>query len=129
MNPSLAPQSVLILDNWCIHHNEAFVKLVRVLGCLMTYLPVYSPDLNLIATSFSTQLFLFIFLWNIHCAIKAHFLIFNNMGMSHNNTLMLYRLCFKACGCVTASQRKEQGTYLKAMTRAANSSQEMNCKA
>ena len=129
MNPYLAPQSVLILDNWCIHHSEALLKLVRVSGCLIPYLPVYSPDLNLIATSFSTQLFLFIFLWNIHCTVKADLLIFKNMGMSHNKTLMLYRLCFEACGCVTASQRKEQGTYLKSMTRAANSSQEMNCKA
>ena len=72
MNPYPAERSVLILDNCHIHHNDALVDLVQSagvffllykivevlihdLGCLILYLPPYSPDLNPIEESFSTR--------------------------------------------------------------------------
>jgi len=54
MNPYPDACSVLVLDNCRIHHNEALVELVRAAGCLILYLPAYSPDLNPIEESFST---------------------------------------------------------------------------
>ena len=59
MNPYPEPRSVLVLDNCRIHHNEALVDMVRAAGCLILYLPAYSPDLNPIEESFSTRLFVF----------------------------------------------------------------------
>ena len=56
MNQYPAPRSVLVLDNCRIHHNEALVNIVRAAGCLILYLPAYSPDLNPIEESFSTCL-------------------------------------------------------------------------
>lgn len=69
MNPYPAEQSVLVLDNCRIHHNNAIVELVHAAGqlllfqgcniseiftgCLILYLPAYSPDLNPIEESFS----------------------------------------------------------------------------
>ena len=56
MNPYPAPRSALVLDNCRIHHNEALVDIVRAAGCLILYLPAYSPDFNPIEESFSTCL-------------------------------------------------------------------------
>jgi len=56
MNPYPDLRSVLVLDNYCIHHNEALVNMVRAAGCLILYLPAYSPDFNPIEGSFSTCL-------------------------------------------------------------------------
>jgi DDE superfamily endonuclease len=55
MNPYPDTCSVLVLDNCRIHHNEALVELVHAAGCLILYLPAYSPDLNPIEESFSTR--------------------------------------------------------------------------
>jgi hypothetical protein len=72
MKPFPDERSVLILDNCRIHHNEALVDLVisagkypsylhahfstkPYSGCLIMYLPAYSPDLNPIEESFSTR--------------------------------------------------------------------------
>jgi transposase len=54
MNPFPAARSILVLDNCRIHHNEALTELVRAAGCLILYLPAYSPDMNPIEESFST---------------------------------------------------------------------------
>jgi len=71
MKPFPDERSVLVLDNCRIHHNEALVELVQsagmfsvhfmtctsdciLVGCLILYLPAYSPDLNPIDESFST---------------------------------------------------------------------------
>ena len=70
MRPFPDERSVLVLDNCRIHHNEALVDLVisageypsylmlvcplTLPGCLIMYLPAYSPDLNPIEESFST---------------------------------------------------------------------------
>lgn len=71
MNPFPAECSVLVLNNCRIHHNDVIAELVQAagmssissslsiangsLGCLILYLPTYSPDLNPIEESFSTH--------------------------------------------------------------------------
>ncbi|KAG2340026.1 hypothetical protein BDR05DRAFT_1002795 [Suillus weaverae] len=56
MNPFPAERSVLVLDNCRIHHNEELYDLVHDAGCLLLYLPPYSPDLNPIEESFSARM-------------------------------------------------------------------------
>src|SRR5882762_3954641 len=78
MNPWPDNQSVLIVDNCRIHHNYALVDLVHsagfffgfsyqrdeicsffLTGCILMYLPSYSPDLNPIEELFSTCMSIF----------------------------------------------------------------------
>lgn len=44
--PTLARGSVLVMDNWTVHHGEEVRDLVDAAGCELLYLPTYSPDLN-----------------------------------------------------------------------------------
>lgn len=44
--PTLPKGSVLILDNWSVHHGDDVSELVKRCGCEVLYLPTYSPDLN-----------------------------------------------------------------------------------
>jgi transposase len=44
--PRLAPGAVLVLDNAHSHHGANLPALVAGAGCLLLYLPPYSPDLN-----------------------------------------------------------------------------------
>jgi len=44
--PSLKKGSVLIMDNWTVHHGEEVKELVHDFGCELLYLPTYSPDFN-----------------------------------------------------------------------------------
>ncbi len=44
--PTLAKGSVIVMDNWTVHHGEEVRKLVERFGCELLYLPTYSPDLN-----------------------------------------------------------------------------------
>jgi len=44
--PTLAEGSVLVLDNWTVHHGDDVRELVTRFGCELLYLPTYSPDLN-----------------------------------------------------------------------------------
>ena len=44
--PTLARGSVLVLDNWTVHHGDDVRDLVDAAGCKLLYLPTYSPDLN-----------------------------------------------------------------------------------
>ncbi len=44
--PTLAKGSVLVLDNWSVHHGEEVRELVDAAGCELLYLPTYSPELN-----------------------------------------------------------------------------------
>lgn len=44
--PTLATGSVLVMDNWTVHHGDDVRDLVKVCGCELLYLPTYSPDLN-----------------------------------------------------------------------------------
>ena len=65
MNPFPQERSVLIIDNCNTHKSKAveaagkyslidvFVLLTAQSGCILLFLPAYSPDLNLIEESFS----------------------------------------------------------------------------
>ena len=53
MNPFPSPCSVLVMDNAQIHHNGRVAQIVESAGCLLLYLPAYSPDLNPIEKAFS----------------------------------------------------------------------------
>lgn len=44
--PTLARGSVIIMDNWTVHHGDEVRELVYACGCELLYLPTYSPDLN-----------------------------------------------------------------------------------
>ena len=44
--PTLARGSVLVMDNWTVHHGDDVRDLVDAAGCELLYLPTYSPDLN-----------------------------------------------------------------------------------
>lgn len=44
--PTLAAGSVLVMDNWSVHHGDDVRELVEDYGCELLYLPTYSPDLN-----------------------------------------------------------------------------------
>jgi len=51
--PDLAAGSVLVMDNWTVHHGEDVTRLVEAHGCTILYLPSYSPDFNPIELLFS----------------------------------------------------------------------------
>ena len=53
MNSYPNEQSVLVLDNARIHHDEDLVKYIEAFGGRIEYLPPYSPDFNPIETCFS----------------------------------------------------------------------------
>jgi len=53
MNPFPGPNSVIVLDNCSTHKTEALRELVEASGCLLIFLPPYSPDFNPIEESFS----------------------------------------------------------------------------
>lgn len=44
--PTLAKGSVIVMDNWSVHHGEELRELVERFGCELLYLPTYSPELN-----------------------------------------------------------------------------------
>lgn len=44
--PTLDKGSVLVMDNWTIHHGYEVRDLVQEFGCELLYLPTYSPDFN-----------------------------------------------------------------------------------
>lgn len=44
--PTLTKGSVLVMDNWTVHHGDDVRDLVEACGCELLYLPTYSPDLN-----------------------------------------------------------------------------------
>ena len=54
MNPYPGKNSVIILDNAKIHHDENLIEILEELGCHIIFLPPYSPDLNPIETAFGT---------------------------------------------------------------------------
>lgn len=51
--PTLAKGSVLVMDNWTVHHGDDVRELVDAAGCELLYLPTYSPDLNPIENLFA----------------------------------------------------------------------------
>ncbi len=42
--PTLPKGSVLVMDNWTVHHGGDVRNLVEACGCELLYLPTYSPD-------------------------------------------------------------------------------------
>jgi transposase len=54
MNPYPGDNSVIIMDNARIHHDNDLVELIEGLGCRVVFLPPYSPDYNPIEMAFST---------------------------------------------------------------------------
>lgn len=44
--PNLAPESILVMDNWTVHHGADIAQLVEAHGSKVFYLPTYSPDFN-----------------------------------------------------------------------------------
>src|SRR5215475_11320169 len=53
MNSYPNEQSVLVLDNARIHHDEDLIKYIEAFGGRVEFLPPYSPDFNPIESSFS----------------------------------------------------------------------------
>jgi hypothetical protein len=44
--PVLAPGTVVILDNLCVHKSARAAEILKAKGCWFLFLPPYSPDLN-----------------------------------------------------------------------------------
>ena len=53
MNSYPAEQSVLVLDNARIHHDNDLIEYIEAFGGRVEFLPPYSPDFNPIETCFS----------------------------------------------------------------------------
>lgn len=53
MKPYPHSNSVLVLDNACIHHDEGLLEYLDAFGVKVEFLPPYSPDLNPIEIAFS----------------------------------------------------------------------------
>ena len=53
MNPYLGDNSIIIMNNARIHHDNELIALIEGLGCRVIFLPPYSPDYNPIETAFS----------------------------------------------------------------------------
>lgn len=94
--------SVLILDNCQIHHNDALVDLVHAAGCLILYLPAYSPDFNPIEELFSACMQSICLLFNtflLLALVKAY--------LHCNGCVIWWELdpivaLIEACGCIKA---------------------------
>jgi transposase len=44
--PALHDRAVLVMDNASFHKSERIQEVIEAAGCLLEYLPPYSPDLN-----------------------------------------------------------------------------------
>jgi transposase len=53
MNPYPQDKSILLLDNCTIHKTNALREIIEGYGCVLIFLPPYSPDFNPIEESFS----------------------------------------------------------------------------
>jgi len=53
MEPYPSRRSVLVMDNCSIHKSDALRQAVDAAGCLLLFIPAYSPDLNPIEESFN----------------------------------------------------------------------------
>ena len=53
MLPFPQKNSVLVMDNARIHHNEKIISIVEEFGGRVLFLPPYSPDFNPIELAFS----------------------------------------------------------------------------
>ena len=46
MNPYPQKNSVLIMDNASIHHNEELIRVIENVGCKVVFLPPYSLNMG-----------------------------------------------------------------------------------
>src|ERR1043165_2026864 len=53
MNPYLQKNSVLVIDNATIYHNEELIKIIESVGYRIIFLSPYSPNYNPIELVFS----------------------------------------------------------------------------
>ena len=53
MNPYSEDNSVIVMDNARIHHDNELVALLEGLGCHVVFLSPYSPDFNPIEEAFA----------------------------------------------------------------------------
>lgn len=53
MNPFPQPQSVVVLDSVSMHCNPRIKEVIEAAGCVVEYLPPYSPDYSPIELTFS----------------------------------------------------------------------------
>src|SRR5213080_4707603 len=53
MNAYPGDNSVIVMDNARIHHDNELIELLEGLECRVVFLPPYSPDYNPIETAFS----------------------------------------------------------------------------
>ena len=44
--PELKPNNIIIMDNASFHKNQRTKELIESKGCILLYLPPYSPDFN-----------------------------------------------------------------------------------
>lgn len=51
--PAIAPGTVVILDNLCVHKSARAAETLKAKGCWFLFLPPYSPDLNPIEMAFA----------------------------------------------------------------------------
>jgi len=54
MNSFSNKNSVLVIDNAKIHHDEEMINLIERISCKVLFLPSYTPDYNPIEIAFST---------------------------------------------------------------------------
>ena len=54
MNAYPGDNSIIVMDNARIHHDNKLINLLEGLGCRVVFLPPYSLDFNLIKTAFLT---------------------------------------------------------------------------
>jgi transposase len=54
MSPFPGPQSVIIMDNARIHHQQGLINLLKGYGVQVEFLPPYSPDFNPIEEAFAS---------------------------------------------------------------------------
>ena len=50
---NLEQGSILVMDNWRVHHGEDIRELIESHDCSVRYLPTFSPDFNPIELIFS----------------------------------------------------------------------------
>lgn len=51
--PGLNPGSIVVMDNFSIHHSQQVRLTIEQAGCTLVYLPTYSPDFNPIELVFA----------------------------------------------------------------------------
>lgn len=100
MNHYPHDRSVLVMDNCRIHKSEALRQAVENAGCILVFLPPYSPDFNPIEESFSCSELAPLFGQTIayYCVVKSYIRRFwRDMHASEEPEIML----LDACGTVT----------------------------